>query len=300
MGLRRPKAMLRELIIGLVFAMSIASHAVASDDAAVQSQRELIANVSAPNEKVEFFWSKPAGRGPLPIIIFLHGHQEPSSGRIGGKAFVNWGALDDYSKAGFVAVSVSQPGYGGSEGRPDFCGPRTQAAVKTVIDHFRASKFVDTRKVAVEGISRGAVVASMLAAHDPDLRAIVLIGGLYDLQGFYNGQCLGSKSKTAVADSICASIRVEMPEGREEFGNRSALNSAPGIKASVLILHGAQDANSPVEQAQAFYDALRKAGANVEIHVFPEANHQVPLKERKPIINAFLKRALGLTQQLPQ
>jgi dipeptidyl aminopeptidase/acylaminoacyl peptidase len=290
--------MLRKLTIGLLIALSLISCSAKSTGSANQTGRELIANSLAPNEKVEFFWRRPPGNGPFPMIVFLHGHQEPGTSRIGGKAFVDWGVLDGYAKAGLIAVSVSQPGYGDSEGKPDFCGPRSQATVRTVIDHFRATNLVDPGKIAIEGISRGAVVAAMVAAHDSNVRAAILIGGVYDLKSYYNDQCIRGP-KTSLADSICQSIREEMPINQEEFANRSAFNYAANIKAQVLILHGAEDQNAPVGQAQAFADALRKAGANVELHIFHRANHQIPLRARQRITDAFLQRTLG-AHELPQ
>ena len=291
--------MLRKLTVGFLFVFALASCSAKQGNTVAQPRHEWIANSSFQDERTEFFWSKPPGDGPFPMIVFLHGHQDPASNLIGGRAFVDWGVLGNYAQAGFVAVSISQPGYGGSGGKPDFCGPRTQAAVTTVIDHFRVSKLIDPGKIAVEGVSRGAVVAAMLAARDPNLRAAVLIGGVYDLKAFYGNQC-ASRSKTPVAGSICESIRDEMPVTEDEFAHRSAMSHVVRIKAKVLILDGANDENAPVGQAQAFADALRKAGVTVELDVFPGMNHQIPLAKRQPIVNAFLKRSLGLTQQLPQ
>jgi dipeptidyl aminopeptidase/acylaminoacyl peptidase len=171
--------------------------------------------------------------------------------------------------------------------------------VKTVIEHFRGAKFVDPGEIVIEGVSRGAVVASMVAAQDSKLRAVVLIGGVYDMKSFYNGQCLSS-SKGPIAESICGSIRQEMPITDQGFAERSALMYASKIKAHVLILHGAEDQNAPAAQAEAFAAALQKSGANVELHVFPGFNHQIPLAKRQLIINAFLKRNLNLPQELPQ
>ncbi len=288
----------RKLTVEFLAVFALVSCSARWSNAAAEPHRESITNSSFSNERVEFFWSKPAGKGPFPMIVFLHGHQGPVGNRIGGRAFVDWGVLENYTQAGFVAVSVSQPGYGGSEGKPDFCGPRTQA-VRTLIDHFRTLKFIAPKKIAVQGVSRGAVVAAMVATRDPNLRAVVLISGVYNLKSFYNDQCANGP-KTAIADSICRSIRQEMSIDEQEFANRSAINYAKRIKAEVLILHGAEDQNAPAGQAQAFAEALRKAGVTVEFEIFPGVNHQVPLATRQPIINSFLKRALGVAQELPQ
>jgi len=172
--------------------------------------------------------------------------------------------------------------------------------VKTVIDHFRESKFVDSNKIIIEGTSRDAGVASMVAAQDSKLGAVVLISGVHDMKAFYNMQCLSGLKGTAVR-SICESIRQEMPVSDQGFAERSAMNYASNIKAHILILHGAEDQTAPAAQAQAFAATLQKSGAKVEMHVFPRFSQQmIPLATRQPIIIAFLKRNLNLPQALPQ
>ena len=73
---------------------------------------EFIPNPVAPGERIEFFWDKPEGPAPFPVVVFLHGHQEPGPGRIGGRAFIDYGVLEAYARAGVLAVSVLQPRYG--------------------------------------------------------------------------------------------------------------------------------------------------------------------------------------------
>ena len=42
---------------------------------------------------------------------------------------------------------------------------------------------------------------------------------------------------------------------------------------SLLILHGEADSNIPVGLAHRLYDRLRAHGADVELHVYPKAEH---------------------------
>ena len=147
-----------------------------------------------PSKTVEYFLEKPKGDGPWPMIVLLHGHQEWP--RAGGKDFVQWGVLDEFANRGYLAVSVSQPGYGGSTGPADFCGPFTQHAVAAVIAKLHADGYVKGNRVLIQGVSRGALVAGMVAAHDPSIRGIVLISGLYDLPTY------ASHATSALAVSI--------------------------------------------------------------------------------------------------
>lgn len=45
--------------------------------------------------------------------------------RDGGESYVKVGRLGMMAARGYVAAAVSQPGYGNSDGPPDFCGPFT-------------------------------------------------------------------------------------------------------------------------------------------------------------------------------
>jgi dipeptidyl aminopeptidase/acylaminoacyl peptidase len=244
--------------------------------------RELIVDGT---RSIETFWMKPDGAGPFPAVVFLHGHQQPGPERIGGRAFVDWHVLADFASAGLVAVAVSQPGYGGSDGPPDYCGPATQSAVRAVLQNLRARPFVDGKRIALQGISRGAVVASMVAAQDPKLAGVVLLSGIYDLRALYERDKNSGSMQTFTQEVPGASAA--------DFAARSALLHVGEIKVPTLILSGGKDPIAPPEQASAFAKALLAAGVEVELRTFPAAGHQIPALERAPIIIAFLHKHLG-------
>ncbi|CAN5556003.1 hypothetical protein BH10PSE4_BH10PSE4_31820 [soil metagenome] len=116
---------------------------------------ETIAHPDDSAARVEYSVSRPSGDGPRPTIIFLHGYQSPEARR-GGKVFVDWGILDRFAKKGYVAASVSLPGYGGSSGPEDFAGPFTQHAVEAVIKTLVAEGYTSRDKVLIQGVSLGA------------------------------------------------------------------------------------------------------------------------------------------------
>jgi hypothetical protein len=84
--------------------------------------------------------------------------------------------------AGFVCVAVSQPGFGSSQGEPDFAGPDTVAALMTMLQALREDPEVDPARTAAFGYSRGALAVASLATEDPLLAAVVLGGGIYDFR----------------------------------------------------------------------------------------------------------------------
>jgi pimeloyl-ACP methyl ester carboxylesterase len=77
------------------------------------SARTPVLSIPHPDDaskRVEYFLEKPTGAGPWPTIVFLHGFQSPPGN--GGKDFVDWGVLGRFAKRGYLAIAVSQPGFG--------------------------------------------------------------------------------------------------------------------------------------------------------------------------------------------
>ena len=184
---------------------------------------------------------------------------------------------------GYVAAAVSQPGYGHSDGPPDFCGPFTQAAVREALAFLRTQSFVQPQKVALYGYRRGAIVAGMVAPQDPQLAAVVLGAGAYDLFRWYPTPLRG----------IDANIEHESGTSTEAFRARSAIVHVDTITAPILILHGAPDERVPVRQAEAFAEALRAKQMAVTVKIFAHAKHGIPLeaqdREIDPFLEAFLR-----------
>lgn len=194
----------------------------------------------------------------------------------GGKDLVRWGVLAAAVQRGYVAISVSQPGYGASDGPADFCGPITQHAVARVIDHFRAQPFVDPRKVAIQGTSLGAVVAALVGARDPQLAALVLISGIYDLSAIPAGRIADDMKREGVLV-------------KADRDDRSALLVADRVRAATLILNGAKDDRTFPDQARSLAERIREHGTPAKAVIYPEFGHAIPPEVRAKEIDAFLE-----------
>jgi dipeptidyl aminopeptidase/acylaminoacyl peptidase len=249
----------------------------------IQADSMSIPHPDDPSRKVEYFLEKPAGKGPWPAVVFIHGYQQ--SPRAGARDFVRWGVLANFAKRGYLAVAVSQPGYGGSSGPADFCGPFTQHAVSAVIGKLRRDGDVVPHKVVIEGISRGALVAGLVAAHDPSIAGVVLISGLYDLPPFL----AGSKSIQA---ELMANFTDETGGGSEALRQRSVLNFAGDIKAAALIINGAQDDRTDPSQARRLADEIVSHGGKARAIIYPNYGHQIPVEVRDKEINPFIDKLL--------
>jgi dipeptidyl aminopeptidase/acylaminoacyl peptidase len=273
------KKILRLMFLTFAWLIACSGHKIAS------AQAHSISHPDDPAKKVEYFLEKPTSDGPWPTVIFLHGHQEWP--RAGGKDFVKWGVLDEFAGRGYLAVAVSQPGYGASTGPADFCGPFTQHAVAAVIAKLHADGYIRENKVLIQGVSRGALVAGMVAAHDPSIRGIVLISGLYDLPAY------ASHAKSAMAVSIVDSMKAETGGTAEALRSRSLLYYAQDIKAETLILNGGNDDRTDPDQARRVAEIINAHGGHARAIVYPEYGHQIPIDVRSKDVDSFIERVLG-------
>lgn len=240
--------------------------------------------------KVEYFWARPKAEGRYPVVIFIHGFQNGEK-TIGGKDMVEYGVLAQKTAKGFVAVSVSQPGFGGSDGPRDYCGPYTQDAVQAVIREIRKWKFVDPDKVALYGVSRGAMVASMVTTKDPRIAAAVLVSGSFDLEKLDRMLRERGKSDPIVA-SIAENIKIETGGSTQAFRDRSALYHAKSIRTPTLIINGAKDDRADMDVSTEFSKRLSENGVYSKLVIFTEYGHAVPVNERNKEIDPFLDRYL--------
>jgi dipeptidyl aminopeptidase/acylaminoacyl peptidase len=268
-------------VILLIFAGIIAC----SPHRIARAQTLSIAHPDDPPRKIEYFLEKPAGPGPWPAIILLHGHQD--SPRAGGKDFVTWGVLDDFASRGYLAVSISQPGYGNSTGPADFCGPLTQHAVAAVIARLRADGYVKANRIVIQGVSRGAMVAGLLASQESGIGGVIMISGVYDLPEYVR------EAKSPMQKSIVDALMSETGGSEQALRSRSLIDFTDHFKTPALILNGAKDDRTDPRQALRLAEAINSHGGHARTIVYPQYGHNIPPEVRNKDIAPFIEQVLG-------
>ena len=256
-------------------------------------EQTFLQHPTAPDRQVELYWQAPQGSGRTPALLFVHGHQYKGrvhghrfDGRPGGLAHITRGDFRHYARLGLVVAAVSQPGYGSSDGPPDFCGPLSQQAVHAAIAFLREHPRVDPDRIVLFGHSRGAVVSSVVATEDDRLAGIILRGGIYDLEDAYKRL----DPETTLGAAIRANIDRESGGTRADFVARSALAQGSVGRAPTLFLHGENDDRSPTEHVRALAARLKSVGTPAVVHLFRDHVHRLPSAVERPLVAQFLRQ----------
>lgn len=156
-----------------------------------------------------------------------------------------------------------------------------------MIARLQSEGYVKNNRIVIEGISRGALVAGLVAAHDPTIRGIVLISGLYDLPEY------ARHAKSPIAISIVDAMKEETGGADNALRERSLLNYAQDVKASALILNGAKDDRTDPDQARRLANAINDHGGHARAIIYPEYGHQIPVEVRAKDVDPFIKQVLN-------
>lgn len=210
-----------------------------------------------------------------PALLIVHGHQFPE--RPGGRGRLTPAMIEHWCGRGWILAAVSQPGYGESTGPADFCGPRTQGALRIAIDHL-LERNADPAGTIIWAISRGAVAAACAFVDDANEPAVLILqAGVYDMEHWVHWVRDGAPGgDVQVARAILANQEREAGLDRDALRARSGVLHAARGSCEVLVVHGRSDPQSPPDDWQRMVDALRRAGRRVETAIAPEGGHSLP------------------------
>lgn len=189
---------------------------------------------------------------------------------------------------GFGVLLYDFPGHGESEGEVHWDAGEADSLV-AALDFLAARPDVSPDKLGVGGYSMGGLIAVRVAAQDPRVRALALVGTPSDISELIRGE-YQRWGKLAAEPALLALEHHGMTLDRDR-----PLDVVSRIAPrELLIMGGANDPLVPPRMAEALF---AKAGSPKELYIVPGAGHgnyfESDPTEYPARLVAFFTRTLG-------
>jgi dipeptidyl aminopeptidase/acylaminoacyl peptidase len=208
----------------------------------------------------------PENAAPGPIVLSFHGGPEGQE---------RPGFNSTYQALLSRGISIFAPNVRGSSGfGKKFVnldnGPLRVEGVKDIkdcVDALVAQKIADPKRIGIMGGSYGGYMTLAGLTEYPDLFAAGA-----DLYGIVNFETFFAHTEPWMA-AISTVEYGDPVKQKDLLASLSPIHKLDRIKAPTLVLHGANDTNVPVVEAQQVVDTLKKRGVPVDLVLFPDEGH---------------------------
>lgn len=213
-------------------------------------------------------WLYRAGAtpGPAPIVLSFHGGPEGQE-----QPFFN----SKYQALLSQGIGVFAPNVRGSSGfGKKFVnldnGPLRVNAVRDIkdcVDFLVKAGVADPKRVGIMGGSYGGYMTMAGLTEYPEL----FTAGA-DFFGIVNFETFFAHTEPWMA--AISTVEYGDPKTQTEMLRQlSPLHKIDRVKAATIVLHGANDTNVPLVEAEQVVDSLKKRGVPVEYVLFPDEGH---------------------------
>jgi dipeptidyl aminopeptidase/acylaminoacyl peptidase len=163
--------------------------------------------------------------------------------------------------------------------------------IKASTDHLVKAGVADPKRLGIMGGSYGGYMVMAAVTEFPDLFAAgANLFGIINFETFFKHSepWMGAISKIEYGDPVTQA---------EMLRSLSPIHKVDRIRTPLLVLHGANDTNVPVIEAEQTVDSLKKRGVPVEYILFPDEGHgwrKTPNRIRSAVsIVRFFKERLN-------
>ncbi|MGD9957198.1 MAG: alpha/beta hydrolase family protein [Candidatus Nanopelagicales bacterium] len=231
---------------------------------------------SADDLTISGVMNVPAGTGPFPVVVLLHGHIDPAI-YVTGQGYRR--EQDALARNGYVAFHIDYRNHAGSDDDPrndiDLRLGYARDAIAAV-EAVKASDlpFLDGDRVGLIGRSMGGQVAFNALVAKPGLvdAAVTYASVSTDAVDNYDRWIRFADGRRQLAAAIEKAHG--SPEDAPEFwAGVSARNYFDRITTPVMVHHGIEDDTCPIAWSRATVRALRAADVDVTYHEYPGENH---------------------------
>lgn len=207
---------------------------------------------------------KPAGEGPFPVLLQIHGGPYASYGI---HLFDETQVLVDAGYAVLYCNPRGSAGYGRSHGR-SIRGAMGTVDFEDVIDFFEgvtgADPDLDASRAGIMGGSYGGYLTAWIIAHDHRFAGAIVERGFLDPVSFQGTSDIGS----FFGDEYVGT-------DPEQIARQSPMAVAAQVRTPTFVIHSELDFRCPLEQATRYYTALKRQGTDAEMLIFPGENHEL-------------------------
>jgi hypothetical protein len=235
--------------------------------------------------------ARPARGVPAVVTITGSGTEERDESIPGVNGYRPFRQVaDTLGRRGIAVLRLDDRGAGGSDLGPTGANGPTTADfaddIRAGLAYLRARSEIDGTRLALVGHSEGGMIAPMVAATDPKLRAIVLMAGpaqsgrtILKFQQEYAADSMlhltGPRRDSALkAMSLKLDSSANVVPWLHYFLDYDPIATAKRVKQPVLVLQGATDRQVTPEQGPALAAAFRAGGnRDVTLKIFPSTNH---------------------------
>jgi len=222
--------------------------------------------------KVEAFLTKPALSTPSsrhPLILMLHGgpHAQQGPG-FNPRAQV-------FANQGWASLMVNfrgSTGYGQKFADAIF-GDQNGGEAKDALAGLQAAlarySWVDPDRLGIEGTSYGGQLANWIVTQTARFRAGVSMAGIANLVSF--------NYMAYYHDYLAVEFGSYPHEGGllDTLWQRSPLRFVSRVKTPMLLVHGEEDNDVPIAEAEQFFIALKDVGVETVLVRYPREGHGI-------------------------
>jgi dipeptidyl aminopeptidase/acylaminoacyl peptidase len=249
---------------------------------------ELLKFAAHDGEPLSGWLYRPKGaKGPGPVVLSFHGGPE-------GQEVPSFRA--DYQALVSQGIAVFAPNVRGSSGfgkrfvNLDNGALRVNAVkdIVSCVDAVVKAGVADPKRIGIMGGSYGGYMTMAGLVEYPDMFAAGA-----DLFGVVNFKTFFKHTEAWMA--AISKIEYGDPDTEGDMLDRlSPLTRIDRVNAPTLVLHGANDTNVPVIEAEQVVESLKKRGVPVEYILFPDEGHgfvKLPnrIRSNVALVNWFVR-----------
>jgi dipeptidyl aminopeptidase/acylaminoacyl peptidase len=217
-----------------------------------------------------FVKGRDAG-APLPTLVFFDGLDIT-------KELQYFRGVPELIKRGLNVLIVDIPGTGESirfRGMP--ARYDTNVAGTAVVDYLATRRDVDKDRLAVMGVSLGGYYAPRAAAFEPRFRACVSWGAIWDYHATWKKRVEKAfqASLSVPGEHIMWVLGVDnIEDALKKLEDFRLAGVAEKVQCPYLLTHGERDAQIPMEDAQALFNAIGAKDKTLKVFTFEEGGYE--------------------------